>query len=72
MNPRERAEAVRGAFRVGERHKAAVKGRVVVLVDDVFTSGATVGACARVLKRAGAARVEVLCWARVVKEGGAT
>jgi predicted amidophosphoribosyltransferase len=38
----------------------------VVLVDDVFTSGATAGACAKALKRAGVARVEVLCWARVV------
>ncbi|MBV9881497.1 MAG: ComF family protein [Sphingomonadaceae bacterium] len=69
MNPRQRGEAVRGAFRVNPRHKAALKGRAVILVDDVYTSGATANACARILKRAGAARVDVLCWARVVRAG---
>ena len=69
MNPKQRRETVRGAFRVAERHRETVRGRAFVLIDDVFTSGATVDACARVLKRTGAARVEVLCWARVVKNG---
>jgi ComF family protein len=69
MGPRERRETVRGAFRIDKRHKAAVKGRPVLLVDDVYTSGATANACAAVLRRAGAARIEILCWARVVKAG---
>jgi len=69
MGPRERALAVRGAFRVRERHRDAVAGRAVVLVDDVFTSGATANACARALKRAGATEVSLLCWARVVRGG---
>lgn len=68
MNPRERREAVRGAFRLNPRHKGTLKGRAVVLVDDVYTSGATANACARILRRAGAARIDVLAWARVVKE----
>jgi ComF family protein len=65
LGPRERALTVRGAFRVALPERA--RGRTIVLVDDVFTSGATAGACAKALKRAGAARVEIICWARVVR-----
>lgn len=64
----ERALAVRGAFNVPETAKPRLKGRTVILVDDVYTSGATANACAKALKRAGAARVNILCWARVVRE----
>jgi ComF family protein len=67
MGSRERALAVRGAFRIAAGRKEGLRGRRVVLVDDVFTSGATAGACAAVLKRAGAARVDIICWARVVR-----
>jgi predicted amidophosphoribosyltransferase len=67
MGPAERRRVVRGAFALNPRHTGQVKGRNILLVDDVFTSGATVGACARVLKRAGAAEIGVLCWARVIR-----
>lgn len=63
-----RARTVRGAFRIPVSHRAALTGRTVWLVDDVHTSGATANACARALKRAGAGRVIVLCWARVLAE----
>lgn len=63
MSGRARAKAVRGAFIVAD--PAAVVGRSVVLIDDVHTSGATVDACTVALRRAGARRVTVLCWARV-------
>jgi predicted amidophosphoribosyltransferase len=67
MSPRERKLAVRAAFRVNPKRRAALEGKAVILVDDVYTSGATTNACARILRRAGAARVDVLCWARVVR-----
>jgi ComF family protein len=60
----QRAENVQGAFRIADR--AEVRGRKMVLVDDVLTSGATLNAAARALLRAGASRVDVLVFARVV------
>lgn len=63
-----RAKEVRGAFRYVEPDHASIAGRDVLLVDDVYTTGATANACAVVLKRAGAKTVRVLAWARVLKD----
>lgn len=64
QNHDARRRNVRGAFAV--RRPARVKGRRVLLVDDVMTTGATADECARVLLRAGASRVDVLTLARVL------
>lgn len=61
----ERATNVRGAFRVVRRD--AVAGRTVLLVDDVLTSGATLGECTHALRRAGVIRVEAWTLGRSVR-----
>jgi len=61
----QRARNVAGAFAVPKPYRAALAGRRVLLVDDVITTGATVEACTRALKRAGASEVDVLALALV-------
>lgn len=63
----ERKRNVAGAFAVAPRHKAALAGKRVLLIDDVMTTGATLEACARTLLRGGAAAVDALTLARVVR-----
>jgi len=62
-----RAATVRGVFEVAAGRRAELEGRRVLLIDDVYTTGSTTGSCARVLLRAGAAAVDVLTLARVVR-----
>lgn len=64
-----RKRNVAGAFRVHEKRSGALDNACVILVDDVLTTGATLSACARVLKAAGARTVLALVLARVVKGG---
>jgi ComF family protein len=67
MGATQRREKVAGAFMVTERHRARLEGRRVLLIDDVLTTGATAGACARALLAGGADSVDLLTLARVVR-----
>jgi ComF family protein len=63
-----RARALSGAIAINPRRTEQLKGASIVLVDDVMTSGATTDACVRALKRSGAQRVVIACFARVLDE----
>ena len=56
---------MRGAFAVAKPD--AVKGRDILIMDDVFTTGTTVSECARILQRSGASKVYVATVARTLK-----
>lgn len=66
LGQRDREDNVRGAFKVPPEGDIAVRGRRILVVDDVYTTGATVSAVARALKRSGAAGVDILTFARVL------
>jgi len=67
LSPSERKRNVRGAFRVREQDRGHIKGKKILLIDDVLTSGATVEEAAKTLKRGKAARVDVLTLSRVLR-----
>jgi len=64
LTEEDRRRNIRGAFAVNP--EKSVKGKTILLVDDVYTSGATVNECSQILKRAGAEEVYVLTLARAV------
>ncbi|GAB4145466.1 MAG: ComF family protein [Sphingomonadales bacterium] len=67
LNARQRRRNVRAAFQLAPGQADRLAGRRVVLIDDVMTTGATVEACARALRRGGVAWIGVLTVARVVR-----
>lgn len=68
MSRAARAANQAGAVAVAPRHRAAVAGRRILLIDDVMTTGATLSGAADSLRAAGAAGVDVLVLARVAFE----
>lgn len=64
---KDREKNVRKAFAVNEKYMGALKQKSVILIDDVYTTGATVNECTKVLKKAGASAVHVLTVAKVVR-----
>lgn len=72
MSAKQRKKTVAKAFKLSPHAAASLTDRTVWLVDDIYTTGSTANACAKLLKRAGAKQVLVFCWARVVKETATT
>ena len=70
LSPAGRRRNVAGAFKVSKVDAPRLKGARLLLVDDVMTTGATLKACAHVLKRAGASHVDVITLARVLRVEG--
>jgi ComF family protein len=66
LTRKQRDDNMRGAFRVENKKRPLLKGKSVILVDDVMTTGATLEACARTLHIAGVKDVYVLTLARTV------
>jgi len=66
LSKKQREENVHKVFSVNPKYATLLKGKSVTLVDDVLTSGATLNACAKALKRAGVKDVYALTLARVV------
>ncbi len=66
LGARQRQDNVRGAFRIAPDAEIEVQGRKVLVVDDVYTTGATVSAVAKALRKAGVARIDVLTFSRVL------
>jgi ComF family protein len=66
QNRKERSANVRGAFIIPLGKAPVLKGKRLTLIDDVFTTGATLSECARILLNAGAKEVRALTLARVI------
>lgn len=64
-NKEQRRKNVRGAFVLNPKHTESIQDKTILIIDDVFTSGATVNECARILKKTGSQQVNVLTLARV-------
>ena len=68
----QRRRNLAGAFQVPDRQRRHIDGRRILLVDDVITTGSTLNACARSLRRAGATHVDALALAIVTNESAVT
>jgi ComF family protein len=64
LNKKQRIENIKNAFII--KDKDTIKGKIIFLIDDVYTTGATMEECAKVLKKAGAREVWGLVAAREI------
>jgi len=68
LNKKQRLENISGAFAIADDYLDAFANKNILIIDDIFTTGATLNECARILKNAGALNVYILTIARVAKE----
>jgi ComF family protein len=66
LSGRERERGVRGSFHI--QNEKEIEGKTILLIDDVYTTGATVNECSKILLKAGAERVDVLTLAHAIKQ----
>lgn len=71
LNAKDRTQNVRKAFAINPKHEHNIKGKNILLIDDVYTTGATVKECTETLLKAGAKSVNVLTVARVARPNAA-
>lgn len=67
ISSKQRRKILKDSIRVNNKYCEIIKNHSIILVDDVYTSGATTDACVKALKLAGAKKVIVYCWTRVIK-----
>lgn len=63
----QRKDNVKGAFMVNPRYAGSIKGKNILLIDDVLTTGSTIEQCSKILLKAGAMQINVLTLARALK-----
>lgn len=64
LTRKERVKNIVNTIAVREKEKETIKGKVVLVIDDVFTTGSTLSECAKVLKKSGATKVRTLTFAK--------
>ncbi len=67
MSAAQRKRAVSGAFVIHKKWQSQISGAKIILVDDIYTTGATANACVKSLKASQASSVQIFCWARVLR-----
>lgn len=67
LTSKEREKNVSNAFKLNKKYEQLIHDKHILLIDDVFTSGATVQACTKILKKSGAKQIDILTLAKVIK-----
>jgi len=72
LHPQQRIDNVKGAFKIKSTNTCVIPGNTFILIDDIYTTGASLNECSRVLKTAGASKVYSMTLAIAVKNTDVT